>query len=87
MNNPNIEDIKTFTNKQVITFIIFAILSTFSLTTIYSKFIFNDEEIQINKSSIIENNKHVNARIDKKTGRNSDAIKLLEKRIINLEKN
>lgn len=54
MPESNIENKKVFTNKQVILMLSFALSSTFALTSIYSKFMFNDQQLQINKAKIEE---------------------------------
>lgn len=81
----NVENKKTFNNKQVLSLLGAAIFSTFSLTSIYNKFVFNDEEIQLNKQTIDVNHSSVNDRLDKKTKRNQDRITELETEIKNLK--
>lgn len=83
----NVETHKTFNNKQVISLLGTVIFTTFSLTSIYNKFIFNDEEIQLNKNQIELNDIKVNERIDKKTKRNSDAIQFNLEAIRSLQQN
>lgn len=75
----DVEREKTFNNKQVLSILGAAVFTTFSLTTIYNKFIFNDEEIQINKSQIELNDIKINERLDKKTKRNEDRIDEIER--------
>lgn len=90
----DLEKIYSLSNKQVMGLLAGAIFTTFSLTTIYNKFIFNDEEIRNNSQAIItlktaveelERNKASNDRLDKKTKRveedvstNMDDIKQLK---------
>lgn len=83
----NVENQKTFTNRQVLSVLGAAIFTTFSLTTIYNKFIFNDEEIQLNKEAIELNDKNTNDRLDKKTKRNSDDIQSNTDMIKELQRN
>lgn len=81
----NVEEYKIFTNKQVLSLLAGAIFTTFSLTTIYNKFVFNDEEIKLNKSNIELNDKNINERLDKKTKRNEDSITDLAKEVEKLQ--
>ena len=76
MDNNNIENKTWFTNIQVIYIIAVAISFTFSITMIYSEFIFHKEKIET-----------LDARLDKKTNRNAEAIEFNSKEINELKKN
>jgi len=90
----DVEKVRMLNNKQVISLLAGAIFTTFSLTTIYNKFIFNDEEIKNNTISLetlktnvseIEVNKASNERLDKKTKRIEERVAILEEEIKRLK--
>jgi len=67
---------------KIVTFIsIIAFTSSlvFSLTTIYNKFLYMENEIEILKETVIQNDDNQTRRLDNKTDRNSKRIKELEK--------
>lgn len=59
MADSNIENKKVFTNRQLIWILGGALSASTAVTMIYSKFLFNDQQLQINKAKIEEvENKH-----------------------------
>jgi len=48
----NIEHIKTFSNKQVISIVLFVIITTFTLTMIYAKFLQHNSELKSHKDKM-----------------------------------
>lgn len=94
MAETDVEKIKTLTNKQVMSLLAGAIFTIFSLTTIYNKFVFNDEEIDTNTKSIavvikdivgLKDSKASNERLDKKTKRIEDRVNELEEDVKKLK--
>jgi len=61
-----------------ISVIAFVTSLTFSLTTIYNKFLYMENEIQVLKEIVKENDENQTRRLDNKTDRNTKRIKLLE---------
>ena len=86
----DIEKQYTLSNKQVLGILVSAVFATFSLTTIYNKFLFNEEEIQLNKVNItniesIVGTKASNERLDKKTKRIEDRLEIIEEEVKRLK--
>ena len=68
MTDSNIENKKVFTNKQVMMMLGGTISAVFALTSIYSKFMFNDEQLHINKQKIEDVNIERGLEIDELRG-------------------
>jgi len=60
---------KVWSTKQLIIILFFTISSVFSLTMIYARFIYMEQQIEISKEYTIQQFKILNERLEKKTKR------------------